>query len=260
MFSGDARAFRWACVFGIIVHAVALAGLIAMSSGDREKVWVPLAVLDMSPFDPSGGLGGAGDTLLAEETAPEPELPLPEEPMPEPELEPEELHVLESVSERAESLPPPPPHPTGPPRERPGHVPVLKPGREAAPPGPSVSALAAAPGTGGSGPGGPPGGVGSGNPNELEAYKAAVRRRLERRKKYPPAARARRLAGVVRVSFTIARDGSISSPVLVESSGHGILDDEAMALLARASPLPPIPNGAGLSALNISVPLRFSLN
>jgi protein TonB len=110
------------------------------------------------------------------------------------------------------------------------------------------------------GPGGPPGGTGLGNPDELEAYKAAIRRRLERRKKYPPSARARRLTGVARVSFTVNRDGSISGASLTQSSGHGVLDAEALALLARSSPLPPIPDSAGLSTLDLSVPLRFSFN
>jgi protein TonB len=125
--------------------------------------------------------------------------------------------------------------------------------------GPGFSGTEAS-GTGDTGPGGTPGGRGAGNPNELDAYTAAVRRRLERRKKYPPAAQARRIVGVVRVSFTVLKDGTIRSPSLLESSGHGILDDEAMALLARSSPLPPIPESTGLSSLNISVPFRFSLN
>jgi protein TonB len=251
----EARAFRKACLFGIAAHIAAAAALAFGTGGYEERVWIPLAVLDMSPFDPIGGQGGLEDALLAEEMGPEPEPPPEEIFWPEP--EPEELHVLESTSERAEYLPPPPP--VAPRKERPAPQPPSRPAEVSPAPGPSAGA-APAPGIGGSGPGGTPGGTGRGDANELEAYKASVRRRLERRKKYPPAAHARRTTGTVRVSFTVHKDGRISSPVLLQSSGHDILDDEAMALLARASPLPPIPDSAGLNSLDISVPLRFSLN
>jgi protein TonB len=68
------------------------------------------------------------------------------------------------------------------------------------------------------------------------------------------------MTGVARVIFTVHKDGSVSSAALVQSSGHAVLDDEAIALLARSSPLPPIPEGTGLTSLNIAVPLKFSLD
>ncbi|MDR1314625.1 MAG: energy transducer TonB [Deltaproteobacteria bacterium] len=260
MLRSDAKAFRKACVLGVLIHAAIASALIVGASGTREREWRPLAVVDMSRFDPLGGLGGSDDALLREEAAPVPEAVEPEAAEPEPEPDPEEFRAIETSSERVEPLPPPAAAEA--PKERPKPKPraVTAPSRASGPPPGMQGPGAAAPGSGGPGPGGARGGSGVGNPDELDAYKASVRRRLERRKKYPPSAQARRMAGVARVRFTVRKDGTISSSALVESSGHGVLDDEAMALLARSSPLPPIPDGAGLDSLDLTVPLSFSLN
>ncbi|MDR3153318.1 MAG: energy transducer TonB [Deltaproteobacteria bacterium] len=252
----EARAFRAACALGAAVHLAALAFLVWGLGPEEAEDWRPIAVMDLSRFDPLGGQGGIEDLLRSDEEM----VPVPEEPQlaEAPEPEPEDLTVPESTAESAEPLPPPPAAPA----ETPKPTPKPKPLRQAAAPSQpaGLPAHSSAPGIGGSGPGGTPGGSGRGNTDELAAYKAAIRRRLESRKKYPPAAQARRVTGVVRVSFTVHKDGRLSSPALVASSGHGILDDEAMALLARVSPLPPIPDGTGLNTLNLTVPLRFSLN
>jgi len=153
-------------------------------------------------------------------------------------------------------LPPPPP----PPKEK--TKPKKKPAPKAVAAATAASGLPGsdlALGSGGPGLGGTKGGTGIGNPNAFNAYKAKIRQKLERNKKYPPSARSRKISGVVKVSFIIIRDGSIRSPKLVESSGEQILDDEAMALLARVSPLPPIPDSIMGENLQLNVPLEFAI-
>jgi protein TonB len=46
---------------------------------------------------------------------------------------------------------------------------------------------------------------------------------------------------------------------MTASSGQAALDQEAMALLKRCAPFPPIPKGLGLASLELNVPVSFSV-
>src|SRR5690606_2548112 len=61
---------------------------------------------------------------------------------------------------------------------------------------------------------------------------------LERRKRYPSASRSRREEGTVHVRFKIDDRGNVLSVSLARSSGHPALDEEVLALVRRASPVP----------------------
>jgi len=62
---------------------------------------------------------------------------------------------------------------------------------------------------------------------------ALVRRHLA----YPPLARQRNVEGVVELSLTVARDGSLGQARLARSSGSAILDRAARALMDKVFPL-----------------------
>lgn len=79
---------------------------------------------------------------------------------------------------------------------------------------------------------------------------------LERRKKYPAAARSRREEGTASVRFQIDSSGNVLSVSLSRSSGSDALDQEVLALLKRASPVPAPPAGVNKT---ITVPIRFSI-
>jgi protein TonB len=79
---------------------------------------------------------------------------------------------------------------------------------------------------------------------------------LERRKRYPAAARKRREEGTVLVRFAIDGGGNVLSAGLVRSSGHAELDKAVLALVRRASPVPPPPTGA---PRQITAPVRFTI-
>ena len=79
---------------------------------------------------------------------------------------------------------------------------------------------------------------------------------LERRKRYPAAARARGEQGTAYVRFSIDGSGNVLSVVLARSSGFRDLDDEVLSLVRRVSPVPPPPPGA---ATSITAPIRFSV-
>lgn len=79
---------------------------------------------------------------------------------------------------------------------------------------------------------------------------------LERRKRYPASARRQRLEGVAQVRFTIDGSGNVQSVALAGSSGIAELDQEVVAMVRRASPVPAPPPGVNRT---IVVPVRFNL-
>ncbi|MCA6110816.1 energy transducer TonB family protein [Bradyrhizobium cenepequi] len=80
---------------------------------------------------------------------------------------------------------------------------------------------------------------------------------LERRKRYPSGARERGARGIAYVRFTIDGAGKVLSASLVRSSGFAELDQEVVALVHRASPVPAPPPGASRT---ITVPVNFDVN
>jgi TonB family protein len=78
---------------------------------------------------------------------------------------------------------------------------------------------------------------------------------LNRYKRFP----AGGSRGTSSIAFTIDRNGRVLSSRLVRSSGDSVLDQEAVSLARRASPVPPPPqNIAGRGAVTLSVPIRFN--
>lgn len=78
---------------------------------------------------------------------------------------------------------------------------------------------------------------------------------LNRHKRYPRAAKARRAEGTVRVSFTVATSGRVTSVRIIGSSGDSDLDRSVLDMLQGAA-VPAPPEGANP---RVNVPLRFSL-
>lgn len=89
----------------------------------------------------------------------------------------------------------------------------------------------------------------------LELWQARLMAHLERRKRYPAAARGRHEQGTAQVRFRIDSGGNVLAAELVQSSGYGALDEEATGLVRRASPVPAPPPGMNL----VTVPIRFSV-
>jgi len=82
---------------------------------------------------------------------------------------------------------------------------------------------------------------------------------LQRHKRYPLSARLRRQEGMPLVRFTMNRQGRVLHSRLERGSGFALLDAEAMALLERAQPLPPLPEHLPAAQLEIVVPIEFFL-
>ncbi len=92
------------------------------------------------------------------------------------------------------------------------------------------------------------------------SYRDLLAAYLERYKKYPADARKRGEQGVVLVRFTIDRQGNpVAEPHIERGSGFAALDNEVLALIRRAAPLPPFPPSMDRSSLDLTVPVQFHL-
>ena len=80
----------------------------------------------------------------------------------------------------------------------------------------------------------------------MEQHFAYIKKMIEKEFVYPRIARRRGLEGKVVVSFVICEDGSVHGVKIIESSGHKILDKNAIACIKRATPFPPPPARAEL--------------
>lgn len=90
-------------------------------------------------------------------------------------------------------------------------------------------------------------------------WKQMVFAALARNKRYPDAERMRGTQGTVSLSFTIDRSGRVVSAHVAGSSGSPALDEAAVAMAERASPLPPPPAEVPGSRINLVLPVRFSI-
>ncbi|WP_334184459.1 energy transducer TonB family protein [Novosphingobium sp.] len=94
--------------------------------------------------------------------------------------------------------------------------------------------------------------------NADATWEALLLAHLEKYRRYPPAARARREEGAAFVSFRMNRAGKILSASLARSSGSVFLDRAALETIRRAQPLPAIPDDKP-EELELSLPIEFFL-
>jgi len=81
---------------------------------------------------------------------------------------------------------------------------------------------------------------------------------IERFKRYPAEARSRGEQGIAKVAFKIDHQGHLLGSRIVQSSGSAALDQETLAMLARAQPMPPPPDQVSDAQLSFVVPVRFN--
>lgn len=95
--------------------------------------------------------------------------------------------------------------------------------------------------------------------NALPNWTSRVVAKLERYKRYPSDAQSRGDRGVVRLAFSVDRGGGVHNARVVGSSGSNLLDRETLAMIERASPLPPPPEEVRGSYIPVVVPIAYSI-
>jgi protein TonB len=98
-----------------------------------------------------------------------------------------------------------------------------------------------------------------GRVGDVQGYFSQISAWIDANKDYPGEVKKRKQQGTVTVRFSINRDGELLNASVRKSSGHALLDQAALATLARASPFPPIPAFMNRQTLSIVVPIDYSL-
>jgi periplasmic protein TonB len=83
--------------------------------------------------------------------------------------------------------------------------------------------------------------------------------RIEELKRYPAEARANHWEGKVVVEVVIRDDGEVVGIKISESSGRAILDQEALTVMRRASPLK-LKHSLGRPSVTLLVPISYKLD
>jgi protein TonB len=82
--------------------------------------------------------------------------------------------------------------------------------------------------------------------------------RIEELKRYPTQARTNHWEGKVVVEVVIRNDGEVVGLRIAESSGRAILDQEALAVMRKASPLV-LKHSLGGPSVTLLVPISYKL-
>jgi protein TonB len=228
-----AEALRWAMCFAVVVvmHGLAaLAFLMDTSVASDFDAGAPVVMLELPDI-------AAAPAVLPNDVEPGPPEPESDPTPPPPE---EETKPPEVMAELALPIPEPP-KPQPPVEEKPPTATpsVEIPLSEEAPPSPGAE-------------------VQTPRTNVIR-WQSALAAHIERFKRYPQEARAHEEQGVARVAFTIDHEGRLLTSRIVQSSGSATLDEETLAMLARAQPMPRPPEQLSDSKLSFVVPVRFSL-
>ncbi|WP_350335389.1 energy transducer TonB [Coralliovum pocilloporae] len=90
-------------------------------------------------------------------------------------------------------------------------------------------------------------------------YLGKVVAKLRRAKRYPRAAKRKRISGTAVLKLVIARNGTVSSARLTRSSGQPLLDQAVMAMVKRARKFPVFPDSMKQAQVTLTLPIDFKL-
>lgn len=91
------------------------------------------------------------------------------------------------------------------------------------------------------------------------SYLDMVRLKIESRKRYPEAAKARSIEGRVTIRFVLATDGSVRDVTVTKGSRHRSLDLAAMHAVQNAAPFPRPPSSLFKGDLPLELTIVFEL-
>jgi len=97
------------------------------------------------------------------------------------------------------------------------------------------------------------------SPQLLSNYGLTIAQVLARYKEYPPIAQMQGWEGSVTMQLRVAATGRLVQAEVHRSSGHDVLDRQALAMAAKAARFPPPPDALGEREVEVLVPVVFRL-
>jgi periplasmic protein TonB len=216
---------RWVLAAAVVlgIHASLISGYLMWHVPDEIGDDSSAVTVELSPIDSTADAN-------QRDVAPAPEEMVEQKAVPDLQKPPDEPKLEE----------PPPPDMTmsdvTPPEQKPQKL------EEKRPPAPQTAAR-----------------VKGGAPQVAASWQTGLVRHLQQYKRYPSEAQSHGDEGVVLLGFSVDRTGHVLTRHIIRSSGHADLDDEVMAMIDRAQPLPPFPPTMPEPKLDLTVPIRFSL-
>lgn len=98
------------------------------------------------------------------------------------------------------------------------------------------------------------------NADDLRQYRVSLAVAARRFKRYPSLARERGWEGTVDVAVTILSHRSQLEVSMLRSSGHALLDEQALEMLRHAAGVTVLPSGLQGRDFRMVLPVRFSLD
>ena len=94
----------------------------------------------------------------------------------------------------------------------------------------------------------------------LKNYIGQIRTSVMGAKRYPEVSRKAGRQGILKVQFTILKNGQVGNVRLLTETPYLNLNKEAMEAVKRAAPFPGIPDSIMQQSLKVVLPFRFKLN
>ena len=92
------------------------------------------------------------------------------------------------------------------------------------------------------------------------SYLSKIKSKIEPKWNYPEKAQSIGLQGKLALCFSIVRDGHLDKLELLNSSGHPLLDEEALKAVKGAAPYYPLPDRLKISRLNILATFEYRIS
>lgn len=94
----------------------------------------------------------------------------------------------------------------------------------------------------------------------IRDYRIGLARAARSHRRYPPAALEHGWTGTAEIQVDVSRQGHARQIVLARSSGHEILDREALAMMSRAAADAPLPDSLRGQAFAVRLPVVFDID
>lgn len=129
------------------------------------------------------------------------------------------------------------------------------PAAAAAPPGAQAGAAAAP-----DAPPGAPSGMAEPDADGIRDYRIGLAREARNHRRYPPLALERGWTGTAEIQVHVSRQGHPRHILLARSSGHEVLDREALSMMSRAAAAAALPDSLRGREFAVRLPVVFDLD